>query len=265
MKNTKKERKIDIYARYGIAYDTKTGKIYSPVFGWITPLLINGNDKLGRGVWAFSILPTNKWYHVDFGAGFIMDILGTCPCHCNKCYATRGRNVFENVTQANARKTVFARMYTDFLYNAIVAQIQADKIKICRIHAAGDFCDLGYIRTWRKIVENCPETVFWTYTKNNIAENAFDDLTNINVVKSCIPGIGFNFGHCDYIIKAYNALKEAGKQVYICRCGIDKNQHCTNCHACSENEHVLFIEHSTEYRAQDDPLYPEIVKLINAQ
>lgn len=259
----KRTTKKAIYAEYGIEY--ANGKIKSPIFGWINPLLINGNDKLGRGVWTFSVLPTNKMFHVDFGNDLIMDILGTCPCWCDKCYATRGRYVFDNVIAANARKTVFVRLYTDFLYNAIVAQIQADKIKICRIHAAGDFCDLGYIGMWRKIVQNCPETVFWTYTKNNVAENAFDDLENINVVKSCIPGIGFNFGHCDYIIRVYHALKAAGKKVYICRCGIDKMQHCTNCHACIENEIVLFIEHSTEYKAEKDPLYPEIVKLIESQ
>ena len=68
---------------------------------------------------------------------------------------------------------------------------------------------------------------------------------------------------CAYL--ALRSRKAIGKNVYICRCGIDKNQHCTNCKACSNNDYVLFIEHSTEYKAIDDPCYNEIVELINSQ
>ena len=63
----------------------------------------------------------------------------------------------------------------------------------------------------------------------------------------------------------YKALKAIGKNVYICRCGIDKNQHCTNCTACSKNDFVLFIEHSTEYKAEKDPLFPVVKELIENQ
>ena len=153
----------------------------------------------------------------------------------------------------------------DFVTNAIIAQIKADRITLCRIHASGDFVNDLYIEAWKRIVKECPETVFWTYTKNIKAEAAFDKLDNINVVKSIIPGYGFNFGHCDYIIKVYNALKAAGKSVYICRCGIDKNQHCTNCKGCSKNEVVLFIEHSTNYKAVEDPYFEELKQIIEAQ
>ena len=170
-----------------------------------------------------------------------------------------------SVERANAIKTALARLYTGWTRDAITAQIKAENIKLVRIHAAGDFFNKAYIRAWREIVKECENTVFWTYTKNADAESAFDDLSNINIVKSCIPGFGFNFGHCEYILKLYHALKAEGKPVYICRCGIDKNQHCVNCKGCSENEYVLFLEHSTNYQAEKDPLYPEIVKLVNAQ
>ena len=106
---------------------------------------------------------------------------------------------------------------------------------------------------------------FWSYTKNEIAEKAFDDLKNVNIVKSIVPGFGFNFGHCDYILMVYKALKAMGKDVYICRCGIDKNQHCVNCKGCSENTFVLFIEHSTSYKAESDPAYSELKSIIESQ
>ena len=263
-----KQSKAAIYEKYGIKYDAKTQKIYHTLFGWIRPLLINGNDKLGRGVYTYSTLATNEQYNVtlDTVAGIVNLIMnGTCPCHCTGCYATKGRYMFDNVIQANARKTWLSRFDLDFMVRAIIAQISADRISICRIHASGDFDSSAYIDAWRRIVKECPDTIFWTYTKNIQAENAFNDLSNINVVRSVIPGIGFNFGHCDYIIKAYHALKAIGKKVYICRCGIDKKQHCTNCHGCYENEVVLFIEHSTEYKAEKDPMFETLKAIIESQ
>ena len=260
--------KAQVYAEYGIAYDRKANKIYHPFFGWIKPLLINGNDKLGRGVYTYSTLATNRFYDV------VLDTVhgpaeyhlnGTCPCCCKECYATKGRYVFDNVVRSNARKTLLSRIDIDWMKNAIIAQIKADRIAICRIHASGDFDSAEYVQAWRDIVKESDGTIFWTYTKNKAAENAFDDLNNINVVRSVIPGIGFNYGHCDYIIRTYKALKALGKRVYICRCGIDSKQHCTNCHGCFENAIVLFIEHSTEYKAEKDPAFAELKEIIESQ
>lgn len=256
--------KKEIYAQYGIEYEN--GKINAPLFGWINPLLINGNAKLGKGVWTFSTLPGTGYYTVPItGINDVMTVKGTCCCDCTGCYAQTGFYKMPSVERANAIKTVIARLYTTFMQRAIIAQIKAENIRLVRIHAAGDFFSAEYIRAWREIVKKCENTVFWTYTKNSDAETAFDDLTNINIVKSCVPGFGFNFGHCEYILKLYHALKAEEMPVYICRCGIDKNQHCINCKGCSENKYVLFLEHSTAYQAEKDSLYPEVVKLVNAQ
>lgn len=170
-----------------------------------------------------------------------------------------------SVIVSNAIKTYLARNHMDFVKRAIIAQIIADNIKLCRIHASGDFFSIEYVEMWRDIVKACEACVFWTYTKNTEAENAFNDFDNINIVKSVIHGFGFNFGTCGYILKVYRALKEAGKSVYICRCGIDKNQHCTNCKGCSKSEYVLFIEHSTGYKAEEDPLFEEVKAIIENQ
>ena len=257
-----KRTKRDIYREYGIVYDTNTGKILSP-FGYIRPVLINGNDKLGRGVWTFSMLPGNVRYTVDFGAGEILDIMGTCPCLCPGCYARAGRYNCSNVIASNARKTLLARRFINWLRRAILAQIAADNIKICRIHAAGDFDNMAYVDMWRDIVTATPGTIYWTYTKVQAAENAFDGIDNINVVKSLIPGMGLNYGHAGYIVKLYHALVSMGRRVHICRCGVDKSQHCTNCRGCFDNDVVLFLEHSTEYKPAEDPDFPAFVALVN--
>lgn len=255
--------KADIYKEFGIEY--KRGYINSPVYGWIRPLLINGNAKLGRGVWTWSTLPTNQEIAYFDADGVRRTEKGTCPCKCNGCYACGGCYTFNSTKASLARKTVLSRLFLDFVRRAIIAQIRADKITICRIHAAGDFFSIEYINAWRDIVNACPDTVFWSYTKNPLAECAFDSCPNCNIVKSIIPGIGFNYGHAGYLIRVYNALTAAGKSVYICRCGIDKNQHCTNCHHCAESEFVLFLEHGTAYDPESDPDFPTFVALVESQ
>ena len=259
---TVKTGKAAIYAQYGIEY--KDGYILAPLFGWIRPLLLDGNSKLGKGVWTFSTLAGNIDYHVAIN-GIDYTVRGTCPCNCKGCYAQTGFYRMPDVIRANAIKTILAREHLDFVKRAIIAQIHADNIKLSRIHASGDFFSNDYVQMWRDVCIECPECTFWTYTKNREAESAFDDINNINIVKSCIPGYGFNFGHCDYIIRLYKALTEAGHSVYICRCGIDKNQHCTNCKGCSKHDYVLFVEHSTSYKAEQDPYYDELKAIIEAQ
>lgn len=251
-----------IYAKYGINY--KNGKIEAPVFGFISPLLVDGNSKLGRGVWTFSTLPGNMIYDIVIN-NMSFSVCGTCPCNCKGCYAQTGFYRMPSVIQANAMKTILARDYADFVKKAIIAQVEADNIKLCRIHASGDFFSMAYVEMWKDIVKACENCVFWTYTKNAKAEKAFDDFSNINIVKSIVPGFGFNFGKCEYILKVYKALKEMGKSVYICKCGVDKNQHCTNCKGCSKNEFVLFIEHSTNYKAEEDIYFAELKAIIEAQ
>lgn len=260
----KKETKKDIYARFGIDY--RNGYIYHWFFGLIRPLLINGNDKIGKGVYHFSTLPTNKDYTFkgrdddDY-----ITIKGTCPCHCQGCYATKGNYRFQSCIRALGIRTWLAYNDIDFVKRAIKAQIIADNIRIVRLHASGDFFGNEYIACIHDIVASNPDTVFWTYTKNANAENAFDDLDNINIVKSVIRGFGFNYGHCDYILKLYNALKAMGKSVYICRCGISKDQHCVNCGSCFRCDYVLFIEHSTDYKAEKDPLFDTVKAVIENQ
>ena len=257
-----KKTTSQVYAEYGIEY--KDGKILAPVFGWINPVLVNGNAKLGKGVWTFSTLPTNEIFHVVIN-GMSFDVKGTCPCHCDGCYATKGFYNMPSVIVSNAIKTILARDFIEWLERAIIAQIKADKIKLCRIHASGDFFSFEYIDMWKHICKACEECVFWSYTKNIEAECAFDDIANINIVKSVIKGYGFNFGKCEYILKVYKALKELGVSVYICKCGIDKNQHCVNCKGCSENDYVLFIEHSTGYKAEEDEHFEELKAIIENQ
>ena len=256
--------KKDIYAKHGITFDN--GKIVSPI-GLISELLKEGNTKTGKAVYTFSLLPGTFDFTVDI-QGNPVSIVGTCCCNCSGCYAKTGRYNCDNVIYSMDINTYLVNNHIDFVKACIMAQLETIGRGEVRIHAAGDFNTKdpdSYAAMWHEIAKKNNAFRFWTYTKVKKFENLFNDLKNANIVKSVIPGIGFNFGHCDYIINAYYTLREMGKSVYICKCGIDKNQHCERCGVCATYDYVLFLEHSTGYNAEKDPLFGKLVEIVNNQ
>ena len=240
----------EAYARQGIEY--REGKIlYNGT--WISPLLKEGNSKTGKRVFTWSLLPGKE---------------GSCVCNCDGCYAMTGFYRMENVRKSLELNLSIVNNSIDFFYRAVSAQLETIGGGEIRIHAAGDFNTNNpreYANTWKRIAIEHPSFLFWTYTKMKQFETLFDDVPNANIVKSIIDGIGFNFGHCGYIIETYKKLKAMDANVWICCCGIDKNQHCENCKHCATAQFVLFIEHSTAYKAETDPRFDELKALIGAQ
>ena len=257
----KKESKKTIYAKHGI--NLINGKLESPL-GLINPVLINGNAKLGKGVWTFSTLAGTVIYKAIVN-GMDMEVRGTCACDCVGCYAKTGFFRMSSTINSLALKTVLAREYVDFLKRAILAQIDADKIETIRIHASGDFVSDEYAQMWLEIAKEKPLVRFWTYTKIAKYESLFESLENANIVKSIIPGMGLNYGHIDYIKSTFDKLESNGKAVHICKCGIDKNQHCTNCKGCATNEYVLFVEHSTDYKPEKENNWEEFKRFVESK
>ena len=263
-KQGKRMTKKAIYAKYGIQFIN--GKILSPI-GFICELLKEGNDKTGKLVYTFSLLPGTGEFEIEIN-GQVIIVKGTCCCDCIGCYAKTGRFNSDIVMRSLIINTFLVNNYIDFVKACIMAQLEYIGRGEIRIHAAGDFNTSNpevYAAMWYEIAKKFNTFRFWTYTKVKKYETLFDDLKNANIVKSVIPGIGFNFGHCDYIINAYYTLKELGKSVYICKCGIDKNQHCENCGVCATYEYVLFLEHSTDYKPEQDPLYEKFIEIVNNQ
>lgn len=259
-----KKSKKATYANYGIEY--KDGKIMSPI-GWIPEPLKEGNSKTGKAVYTYFLLPGTKAIEIDFN-GYHFEVTGTCILDCIGCYAQTGFYRMINVIMSMAVNTYLVNNYPDFVERSIMAQLEVIGRGEIRIHAAGDFNTKdpdGYAAMWFRIASRFNTFRFWTYTKVKKYESLFDSLKNANIVKSVVPGIGFNFGHCDYIINAYYTLKDLGKKVYICKCGIDKEQHCENCGICATYDYVLFLEHSTSYKAEQDPLYAKLCEIVMNQ
>lgn len=252
------------YEKRGIQY--RNGKILSPI-GWIPELLKVGNSKTGKSVLTWSILPTNREFTVTVN-DVQYTLRGSCPCSCAGCYATTGFYKQQSVITSMATNQILVENSIDFVRRAISAQLESIGRGEVRIHAAGDFATANskeYSNMWYNICKSFPAFRFWTYTKCKDMETLFDSLKNANIVKSVIPGVGLNFGKCEYIINACYTLRELEESVYICKCGIDKNQHCERCGVCAAYKYVLFVEHSTNYKAEQDPLYSKLCEIVMNQ
>ena len=253
-----------VYAKHGIIFDGE--KIISPI-GKISEFLKEGNTKTGKRVYTFSVLPGTGDYTITVN-GLEITEKGTCKCDCIGCYAKTGNYRYNSTIRSLLINTYLVNNHIEFVKACIMAQLEYLERGEIRIHAAGDFNTkdpAAYSNMWYEIAKKNTAFRFWTYTKVKQYESLFDSLKNANIVKSVIPGIGFNFGHCDYIINAYYTLLEIGKSVYICKCGIDKEQHCEKCGVCAAYEYVLFLEHSTAYNAEKDPLYSKLCEIVNNQ
>lgn len=252
------------------AIETNGLKVYGDLIminNELFPLpLVQGNEKLGTSVWHSSTLPTNKLITAKLKDGREFTEPGTCPFSCKGCYGESGNYKYNHTKYWLIMRTRLLRNYPDIYFLLVDLQIKHENIEKLRIHAVGDFLP-GEAIGFYNVIKKYPNVKSWTYTKLSVSGDiaTLDSLENCNVVKSVVPGFGFNFGKIAYIANLYYFLKRNNKSVYICRCGIDKNQHCSNCNGCSGHEYVLFIEHSTGYKPEKDYGYNKIVSLIESQ
>lgn len=104
-------KKSDIYALYGIQYITKETKLVSPI-GKVSKLLINGNHKIGNGVYHFSTLAGDRIYKATV-CGKKVDVVGTCGGTCENGYCVRGNYRYQSTVNALATRTVLAREWLE--------------------------------------------------------------------------------------------------------------------------------------------------------
>ena len=236
------------------------------VAGELYPVpMTGGNSKLGN-VWNTGTAPGTGFYSVtDKETGETVGTMGTCPVDCEKCYGQCGFYNMPSTKYSTIRKTELLRNHMKEYFEIIEIIIKYENVEKMRLHAVGDFIP-GEAKHYYELFKKFPHVIAWTYTKHKITGDIalLDSLENVNIVKSIIPGCGFNFGHVAYIAAVFYKLLRAGKSVYICRCGIDKEQHCENCDGCSKHEYVLFIEHSTDYVAASDYGFNKLKALIES-
>lgn len=141
------------------------------MFDSSTPLLQQGNSKLGSAIHVWSI-----------------PAVDTCPgstAICRSvCYATRHRFRFDSVKRRLAWNLKQSRR-SDFV-ERMIAEIRSRGALVLRLHVAGDFYDAEYIRKWSAIVKRSPRARFFGYTRSWLAgpmSVALEELARCSAIR----------------------------------------------------------------------------------
>jgi len=121
-----------------------------------------GNQKLGPGIWGWSILAGD-----------------TCPGAsgpCTEdCYAMKNRFLSETVIASHTRNWRFSEL-DGFAKRMCEMIARKRSLKTLRVHVAGDFYDPIYTEKWIDIVIQNRQTDFYAYTRSWRIEDIYPSL-----------------------------------------------------------------------------------------
>lgn len=117
-------------------------------------MLTPGNLKLGgRRIWGFA-LPSGT-----------PDVCpGMSPTCSSQCYAVAVER-YRPAVVAKYRRNLRASRRRDFV-RRVVAFLIAHRVRVVRIHTAGDFYSTCYARKWLAVVRRSPRATFYFYSRS---------------------------------------------------------------------------------------------------
>jgi hypothetical protein len=82
-----------------------------------------------------------------------------------------------NVNAAHVRNYTFSK--TPGFADWVVATLTSNFVRVVRVHVAGDFYDVEYVRKWLDIVRRCRRQQFFAYTRSWIIPEMFPELVQL--------------------------------------------------------------------------------------
>ena len=134
-------------------------------------MLQRGNTKLGPLIHTFSI-PA------------ILCCPGRTKLCEGLCYADHGFYHMATVKEA-LEKNYHTSKQASFV-NKMIQEITNEKVKILRVHVAGDFYSAAYVRKWSTIIERCQGTQFYVYTRSWRVPTIQAQLCNLAKLKNVL-------------------------------------------------------------------------------
>lgn len=127
-----------------------------------------GNAKLGKNTAIFS-LPAG---HTCLGAKQCLSMANRITGKLTdgkdaifRCYAATGENLFTNIRISRWRNYNLLKGKSICEMSELILRALPRKIKLCRLHASGDFFNQDYFDAWIKVAQKRPDIIFYGYTK----------------------------------------------------------------------------------------------------
>ena len=141
--------------------------------------IVNGNSKLGKGIYAVNLLPGDTPLTLNNGTQ-LTNVAGSCAGCCggckSLCYAVSDAKRFHNtVIKSQGGNTLLARFDRPRFFADIQRFIDYNMVAAIRVHSSGEFLSYGYFTDWMEFARNNPEVKFYCYTKRfNFIEKYLD-------------------------------------------------------------------------------------------
>ena len=131
--------------------------------------LAKGNTKLGKGVYAFNLMPGDEPLSTK-DKGQLTNVRGTCGGCCSDCkgvcYAIRDASRYHNTCIPSLGKnTLIMRHDIDNMFQQLKNACIAKKVKILRYHSSGEIESYDYLLHMVKLAVELPDVKFYFYTK----------------------------------------------------------------------------------------------------
>ncbi len=181
--------------------------------------LAKGNNKIGKGIWAFATVPGNETHKPTLKTGEVLsNISGTCSKYCDgcakngACYAWRDFMLHHNVcVEAWSENTLLLRSgklfeeLDTFITRANKKYLETNnekyhKVATFRINTSGEIETLEQFNGWNELAKKHPEVIFGIYTKNYDVVKEFLK-TNNNTADNFVVNISQWHGVADNFLK----------------------------------------------------------------
>lgn len=131
--------------------------------------LAKGNVKLGKGVYAFNLMPGDEPLSTK-EKGQLTNVRGTCVGCCEECkgvcYAIRDASRYHNTCIPSLGKnTLIMRNDMDNMFHQLKDACIAKNVRVLRYHSSGEIENYDYLLHMVKLAVELPDVKFYFYTK----------------------------------------------------------------------------------------------------
>lgn len=128
-----------------------------------------GNSKLGKGVFAFNLLPGDAPISTK-DKGQLTNVRGTCGGCCDgcegNCYAVKDTRRYHNTCIPSlAKNTLIMRHDMEGTFAQLKENLEKKKAKVLRYHSSGEIETYDYLLHMVKLAIEMPNVRFYFYTK----------------------------------------------------------------------------------------------------